>query len=410
MLYNTFFKDNKSIWLAPFMLIALLFIGHSVLNYYSSFLTQTLGITGKIVRIEQYAYMLCMAAAVYWLCIRLLSKGFSNLQNSMKNYHTVSLVIPFFNALLKALAFLVIFKLFTQHLELNSTVSYVLSKVTSIMIIGAIGWLLCKLIDVAQQLLLHHFTADSSGINLERKVFTQTVILKRVAYTIVSILTAGAILILFDNVRALGASVLTTAGVFGLVLTFTAQRSLASIFSGLEIALTQPIKIGDSVVIDNEFGVIEEINFRSVVIKLWDWRRLIVPTNLFLEKTFQNWSKVQDTNLIGTVYLYVDFSLPVKELRSYLELILQKTPHWDRNVGLLQVGDLQERVMQLKILASASNADSLSNLRAFLREELIGYIVQKYPYALPKTRSYALKNDLNKESLHNANQIMEALS
>jgi small-conductance mechanosensitive channel len=192
---------------------------------------------------------------------------------------------------------------------------------------------------------------------------------------------------LFDNVRALGASVLTTAGVVGLVFTLTAQKSLGSILSSLEIAITQPIKIGDTVVINNEFGTVEEINFRSVVVKLWDWRRLVVPTNYFLENIFQNWSREQDNNLIGVVYLFVDFTLPVDKVREELNSILSSNPLWDGTVGTITVNDLQPQVMQLRVLASAKNADDVSKLRNEIREKLMSYIVAHYPNSLPQGRS-----------------------
>lgn len=396
MIFSNLLKDNKGTWLPPVLFLITLGVTHLLFGYYSMYIESLLGST-KIHYGEQCAYLTLTAIGEYWLCVRLLAKTFSYLDNNLNHkYPTLCLILPFFNALLKALSFLIILNLLTQNLDLSAGISYALNKATSILITCAIGWLLLKMIDVAEQLLIHHFTAQNNA-TMERKIFTQTLILKRVACSIVCILTAGAILMLFDNVRALGASVLTSAGVVGLVLTFTAQRSLASIFSGLEIALTQPIKIGDSVIIDSEFGVIEEINFRNVVVKLWDWRRLIVPTSFFLEKNFQNWSRFQDSNLIGTVLMYVDFSLPVDKARKHLEQILQSTPLWDKNVGSLHVGDLQERVMQIKILASSHNSDSLSDLRALIREQMMNYIVKKHPYALPKTRSFTVKEDVTSD-------------
>ena len=410
MLSTEFFKRTKGVWLLPILLITGFFIGHLFFIHYGSYLNNFFLLTPNIYLIENYSYLVLMAVCGYWLGVRLINTVFSYFQNSVffQQYPTISMVMPFLNAVLKGLTFLIVFNFLTQNLKLPTSIGYALNKISSVMIICTIGWLLLKLIDVAEKLLLHRFSAEISGINTERKVYTQTLILKRVAYSIVSILTAGAVLVLFDNVRALGASVLTTAGVVGLILTFTAQRSLASIFSGLEIALTQPIKIGDSVVIDSEFGIIEEINFRSVVVKLWDWRRLVVPTSFFLEKTFQNWNRVQDTNLIGTILFSVDFTLPVSEARNHLKRILQDTPYWDKNVGILQVSELQERVMQIKILASSHNADDLSNLRAFIREEMIKYIVQDHPYALPKTRSFTQKNDIAAEIFSMDKKLEEA--
>lgn len=401
-----FLKETKSIWLIPLLSMMIFSIGHALFNNYAAYITTYIPLSPQNFLIEQCIYTILMATCSYWLSVRLINKitGFLKKKELFKKHHTLLIVLPFFSAVLKALIALILFNILTHQLDLPDGVAYTLSKLTSVLIICAISWILFKLIDVAERLLLHHYSAESGSTVVERKIYTQTLILKRVAYSIISILTAGAILVLFDNVRALGASVLTTAGVLGLVLTFTAQRSLASIFSGLEIALTQPIKIGDSVVIENEYGTIEEINFRNVVVKLWDWRRLVVPTSFFLEKSFQNWSSVQTNNLIGTVFLHVDFTLPVADIRSKLLDLLNKTPYWDENVGLIQVSELQERVMQLKILASARNPDDLSNLKAYLREEIMAYIVRKHHYALPKTRSYSSKNDnelersVNKES------------
>lgn len=205
------------------------------------------------------------------------------------------------------------------------------------------------------------------------------------------ILVIGSILMLFDNVKALGTSVLTTAGFIGLVITFTAQKTLGGLFSGLEIALTQPIKIGDAVLIENEFGIVEEINFRNVVIKLWDCRRLIVPTNFFLEQTFQNWSREETNNLIGTVYLYADYTLPIPELREELKKILTASSLWDGNVNLIQVSDLQDKVMQLRILSSADSPSKAWDLRCEVREKLIVFIAKNYPQCLPITRSKTFK-------------------
>ena len=139
-----------------------------------------------------------------------------------------------------------------------------------------------------------------------------------------------------------------------------------------------------------EVGTVEEINFRSVIIKLWNWRRLIVPVSFFLEKSFQNWNRVEHANLIERVFLYVDFAMPVERLRSKLDAILNQSDLWDKQVGSLQVSELLENTMQLKILASARNSDDISALTAHIREELMTYIVQHFPDFLPKTRTLNL--------------------
>ncbi len=391
---------TKNVWLLPIITLSLVTITHIFFCYYNknifALLTLTSFNTKKFLVIEHSIYSVLIALNTYWFGFRLINRFTDYLKKSFffHNYLTLSIMVSFFSAVLKALIFLVLFNMIIQQLHLPRNVSFILNKFSSALIISLISWLLFKLIDVAQQLLLHYYKAETTGSLNERKIYTQTLMLKRFAYALLSVITGGAILVLFDNVRAIGASVLTTAGVFGLILTFTAQRSLASIFSGLEIALTQPIKIGDSVVIENELGTIEEINFRNVIVKLADWRRLVVPANFFLEKSFQNWSRVKDSNLIGSIVLYVDFTLPVPEIRRHFEGILKTCNFWDGNVSNVQVSELKESVMQLKVSASARNPEDLSKLRSFLREELISYIVSVHPYALPKNRSYNLENDV----------------
>lgn len=385
-------KKTTNIWLMPVLIMTILSISHLLFTHYSDYFNDLNLLSLNQYFIEYNVYKITMALCTYWVFIRLINRSSEYLKRHLYvNHQNLAIIAPFVVAVLKTLVFLIFLNILFQQLKLPKELTYILDKTSSILILCSISWIIIKLMDVAQQLLINHYARDSDGNIIESKIYTQMLILKRVAYSIVAILTAGAILMLFDNVRALGASVLTTAGILGLVLTFTAQRSLASIFSGLEIAFTQPVKIGDSVVIDGELGTVEEINFRSVIVKLWDWRRLIVPTNFFLEKSFQNWSRENNTNLIGAVLLYCDFTLPVNDIRNKLDSLLKNSPYWDQNIGTVQVSDLQPEVMQLKILASARNSSDLSKLKADIREELMDYIVKTHPNALPQSRSNTME-------------------
>ncbi|RUR07732.1 mechanosensitive ion channel family protein [Legionella sp. km772] len=385
---TTFLK----LWLAPVLFMVGLSIIHLCFQN-SDFLKKQLAITPTISTLEQSIFYLCIFLGVYWLAVRVIDKAFVLVRDtsSFDEHSLIKIVLPLFVVVLKILAFLILFNVLVQYINISAAMSFILTKLTSILIIVGISWILFKVVDVVEQLLVHRYLPKKSGTLAARKIYTQTLIIKRIVYSLIVILSLGAILMLFDNVRALGASVLTTAGVVGLVFTFAAQKSLTSILAGLEIAFTQPIKIGDTVVINNEFGTIEEINFRSVVVKLWDWRRLVVPTNYFLENVFQNWSRDKNNNLIGTVFLYVDFTLPVIQLREELNSILSKSPLWDGKVGNITVSDLQAQVMQLRVLASAKNADDVSALRNEVREKLIHYIVTHHPASLPKSRSISEK-------------------
>ena len=402
-------NNTKNIWLLPCLFIFILMLSHFGLQHYSTTLFKSADYASQFNLIEEPIYLILMGICEYWLFIRVINKGAVYWKNSVtvQKYPTIGIILPFILTVFKNLALLIIINLTTQKLNLPDEVAYVLTKATSIFIICALSGILFKLIDIAEQLLLHHYTVEQSGLITERKIHTQTLILKRVAYSLLAILTAGAILVLFDNVRALGASVLTTAGVIGLLLTFTAQRSLGSIFSGLEIALTQPIKIGDKIQIENEVGTVEEINFRNVVIKMWNWRRMIVPTHFFLEKAFQNWNRVEHTNLLEVFYLYVDFTMPVEQLRNKFYSILKNSDLWDKDVGKMQVSDLKESSMQLKIVVSAKNSDEASNLGAHIREELISYIAKTFPDLLPKTRSTTLAENSSEQTINKHHAFME---
>ncbi|STX52734.1 small-conductance mechanosensitive channel [Legionella busanensis] len=377
----------RNVLLPPIFIIILATLGNYFYQKYIYFFVDKTDLPALNI-VEQFSFYFSLALSFYWLFTRIINNFTKYLLSTsfLTAHQTTSILLPFFSSVLKTIVFLILFNALIPYLGLPSQFSYFLDKLSSCLIICAISWILFKLVHIAEQLLLHRYNSTTDNA-LARKIYTQTLILKRIAMAIIAILTVGAILMLFDNVRALGASVLTTAGVIGLVLTFTAQRSLASLFSGLEIALTQPIKIGDSVVIEDEFGVVEEINFRNVIIKLWDWRRLVVPTNYFLEHSFQNWSREESNNLIGTVYLYVDFTLPVDEMRDELKRVLSNSALWDGKVCSIQVSDVQDRVMELRILASARTPGDAWDLRCEVREKLIDFVVRTHPTSLPVTRT-----------------------
>lgn len=383
-------RHTRTLWAAPLLVVFVLIACHQIYLNYLPFWLDYFSHPETVIRTERFIYTSFLGLCGYWLFLRGINQGFQWMQQRplLQKHATVTIVLPFFASLFKVLFFLVCFNVVTQYYSLGRELSHILNKISSVFIIAAIGLILSKFVDVTEQLLIRRYSDNLQGNSTARKIYTQALIFKRVAYAVITILTLGAVLMLFENVRALGASVLTTAGIAGLVITFTAQRSLANLFSGLDMALTQPIKIGDIIVINNEFGTVEEINFRNVIVKLWDWRRLVVPTSYFLENSFQNWSHKQDNSLIGAVDLYADFTLPVEKVRQELKKILSASSYWDRRVGKLVVQDLKETVMQLRILASAANADATSNLRSELREKIMDYIARTFPESLPACRTH----------------------
>jgi hypothetical protein len=179
---------------------------------------------------------------------------------------------------------------------------------------------------------------------------------------------------------------LASAGIVGLVIGFATQKTVSTVLAGLQIAITQPIRVDDVVIVENEWGRIEEITLTYVVVRLWDLRRLVVPITYFIEKPFQNWTRVS-ADLMGTVSIYSDYTLPVQSLREELHSILRASNLWDGRVWGLQVTGATERALELRALMSASDASSAWDLRCDVREKLVAFIQNKYPESLPRLRA-----------------------
>jgi small-conductance mechanosensitive channel len=190
----------------------------------------------------------------------------------------------------------------------------------------------------------------------------------------------------FEKVRQLGATLLASAGIVGIIVGIAAQKSIATLFAGIQLAITQPMRIDDVVIVENEWGRIEEITLTYVVVRIWDLRRLIVPITYFLEKPFQNWTRIS-ADILGTVFLYVDYTVPVEAVRTELRRILESSPLWDGQVCVLQVTNATERTVELRALMSAADSSSGWGLRCEVREKLIEFIRQNYPEGLPKVRA-----------------------
>lgn len=216
-------------------------------------------------------------------------------------------------------------------------------------------------------------------------MYTQFSILERVAVFLIVVFAIGAALMSFEGIRAIGVSVFASAGVAGIILGFSAQKAIGTLLAGIQIAITQPIRVDDVVIVEGEWGRIEDIYLTYVVIRIWDMRRLVVPTTYFIEKPFQNWTR-QSADLLGTVFIYTDFTLPVEALREELTRLLTDYPLWDGKVNVLQVTDANANGMEIRALMSSRDSSSGFDLRVYIREKLIIFIQQNYPESLPKTR------------------------
>ncbi len=218
-----------------------------------------------------------------------------------------------------------------------------------------------------------------------RKVHTQVRVVEQIIVTLIVFFALAAFLMTFDKVRQLGVSLLASAGVLGIILGFAAQKSIATLFAGVQIALTQPIRIDDVVIVEGEWGWIEEITLTYVVVKIWDLRRLVVPITFFLEKPFQNWTRVS-ADILGTVFIYADYTVPVDAVRAELDRICKSSELWDRKVCGLQVTNATATTVEMRVLVSAKDSPAAWNLRCLVREELIDFLQKNYPLSLPRTR------------------------
>ncbi|MEO1655808.1 MAG: mechanosensitive ion channel domain-containing protein [Bacteroidota bacterium] len=218
-----------------------------------------------------------------------------------------------------------------------------------------------------------------------RKVVTQLKVIERIVAFLLIIAAISFILMTFKTIREIGYSLLVSAGVIGIILGFAAQKSIANVVAGIQLAFAQPIRLNDVVIIEKEWGKIEEITLTYVVVKIWDERRLVVPLNQFIEKPFQNWTR-NSSELLGTVFIYADYTLPLDELRQELKRLLNQHEYWDSRVINLQVTEARESTLQIRALMSARNAGEAFDLRCDIREGLITFIQKNYPESLPKQR------------------------
>lgn len=284
------------------------------------------------------------------------------------------------------IAILLIVRVVGKAPEVKSQVIEAVEHGIALLLITLVAWLLIRMTSVLEDYVLSRFDIAVKDNLSARKIHTQFRVLKRIAIAIVGILAFGTMLMTFERVRQLGTTILASAGVVGIVVGMAAQRTIATFIAGLQIAVTQPIRVDDVVIVENEWGRIEEITLTYVVVKIWDLRRLIVPITYFIEKPFQNWTRTS-ADILGTVFLYTDYSIPVDAVREELQRILKESDHWDGKVCVLQVTNATDRTTELRALMSAADASSAWTLRCEVREKLIEFIKSKYPQALPRMRA-----------------------
>lgn len=260
--------------------------------------------------------------------------------------------------------------------------TFTISKVA---LIAVTTWLMTRVVIIIEKVLIDQLDFSSPDNNQARRLFTKIKFVKRIVIILIITFGISILLLSFESVRQYGVGILTSAGIFSVIIGFAAQKSLANLMAGIQIAFTQPIKIDDVVIVEGEWGRIEEINLTYVVVNIWDLRRIVLPITYFIETPFQNWTR-NDSALIGTAFFQLNYLTPVARLREKLKEILDTTPLWDGRSWALQVTDTQGQLMVLRALMSARNSSETFDLRCYVREKMIEFISQEYPEALPSFR------------------------
>jgi small-conductance mechanosensitive channel len=270
-------------------------------------------------------------------------------------------------------------------LDLPERYAGLASRASSVLLIGAVATVLLQATRAGEQALLHRYDLAAADNLRARTVYTQVRVIGKVIDVGIGLLTVASMLMLFTEVRQVGASLLASAGVVGIIAGIAAQKTIGNLFAGFQIALAQPMRQDDVVVVEGEWGRIEEITLTYVVIHIWDDRRLVVPLSYFIEKPFANWTRTS-AQILGQVIVWVDYGFPVDEARTVLKGIIEASPRWDRRFWNLQVTDTSERTMQLRVLATSADSSTNFDLRCEIREKFIACIQERWPQALPRLR------------------------
>ncbi|WP_378178611.1 mechanosensitive ion channel family protein [Aquimarina sp. SS2-1] len=265
--------------------------------------------------------------------------------------------------------------------------------ITTVLYIIAFTWFVIVFIRVLKNQIIKSYDVNVKDNLKARKVLTQFNILEKISIFITVIFAIGVGLMSFESIRSVGVSMLTSAGVAGIIVGFSAQKALGTILAGIQIAFTQPIRLDDVVIVEGEWGIIEEITLTYVVVRIWDKRRFIVPTTYFIEKPFQNWTR-STSELLGTVFIHTDYTINIDILRKELTRILKTTNLWDGNVNVIQVTDAKKDSIEVRALVSAVDANNAWDLRVYVREKLVLFLKENYPESIPRTRILIDKNEL----------------
>lgn len=266
-------------------------------------------------------------------------------------------------------------------------------KILTILMISIVTWMVISAVQLIKYFVLKKYDIKQKDNLKARKIYTQFKIIERVLIFIILIIAISLALMTFSSIRKIGVSLITSAGIGGLILGLAAQKVLGGVLAGIQIAVAQPIRLDDVVIVEGEWGRIEEINLTFVVVNIWDERRLVLPTTYFIEKPFQSWTRTT-AQLLGTVFIYTDYKVDFDAFREELTRLLHSTDLWDGRVNVLQVTDTNENTVEMRALMSAVDSPTAFDLRVYVREHLIKFLQQNYPESMPRSR-VEIQNNMN---------------
>ena len=338
--------------------------------------------------------------AITWLLIRIgrtIDQALRSIAARTDNNWS-EILVPFAGRAVRLVLPLIAILLGAPALAVSPQTETIVRHATSILVIGTLAYLGLQLVQVGTSLILQRQQLSIADNRRARAIYTQVTMLRKIVTSIVALIALASMLMVFESVRHFGTAIIASAGVAGIILGFAAQKSIATLLAGVQIALTQPIRIDDVVIVEGEWGRIEEITLTYVVVCIWDWRRLVLPISYFIEKPFQNWTRTT-SEVIGSVFLYLDYNVPLAPLRAELQRVLDASPLWDRKVSVLQVTDTKQHTVEIRIIVSARDAGQAGDLRCDVREKLIGFLQKNYPDSLPRIRAALADDGANERAL-----------
>jgi len=340
-------------------------------------------------QMHPFVWNLCVAvtALIIGLIIRFITSRLLKLYaKKQENYSFLRSFITHLSIPVAYFAPLFILKIMIPLMRMGKVYYTFLDRTVAILLTISFAVLLVRAIRVLEDYVYHFYDLNKADNLKERKIRTQLKFLRKLVVAIIVFLTIAIILLSFESFRKIGTGLLTGVGIGGIIIGFAAQNSLGNLLAGMQLAFTQPIRIDDVLVVEGEWGRVEDITLTYVVLRIWDQRRLILPINYFIQKPFQNWTRIS-ADIIGTVFIYMDYSIPMDSLRTEFERLLTETKLWDGKVQVLQLTDAKERTIEIRMLVSARNSSDAFDLRCFIREKMITYIQANYPGSLPKVRT-----------------------